>query len=99
MRTIAITSGKGGAGKTSLVTHLAAEFALQGRHVLVVDLDPTGHLTTWLLGAGSPPTKGTAEALLGETIAPGHLMPVPGRERLTLLPSTPLYRARISPWQ
>jgi len=39
VRTIAITSGKGGVGKTTVAVNLAAAFALQGRRVLLFDAD------------------------------------------------------------
>ena len=38
-RTISVTSGKGGVGKTTLVCNLAAELARQGRRVLILDGD------------------------------------------------------------
>lgn len=39
-RTIAVCSGKGGVGKSSVVANIASWAAVQGRRVLVVDLDP-----------------------------------------------------------
>ena len=38
-RTISITSGKGGVGKTSLVCNLASELSRQGKRVLILDGD------------------------------------------------------------
>src|SRR3954462_4024152 len=38
-RTVSVTSGKGGVGKTTLVCNLAVELAKQGRRVLILDGD------------------------------------------------------------
>lgn len=47
-QTIAVVSFKGGAGKSTTTAGLASEFALSGRHVLAVDVDPQGGLTAAL---------------------------------------------------
>lgn len=39
VRTIAVTSGKGGVGKTNVVTNLAVAFRSMGREVLILDAD------------------------------------------------------------
>jgi chromosome partitioning protein len=49
MRAIAIANQKGGCGKTTTAVNLATAFAMLGRQVLIVDLDPQGH-TTLALG-------------------------------------------------
>jgi chromosome partitioning protein len=45
-RTICISNGKGGVGKTSVTTNLAALLAEAGYRVLVVDLDSQGDTST-----------------------------------------------------
>lgn len=45
MRRIAVINQKGGVGKTTTTVHLGAALALAGRRVLLVDLDPQGHLS------------------------------------------------------
>ena len=47
MKTILVASSKGGVGKTTIATHLAAQAALDGRHVVLVDADPQGSSTRW----------------------------------------------------
>ncbi len=44
---ITFAQQKGGAGKTTLVAHLAAAWAEAGRNVALIDLDPQQSLTRW----------------------------------------------------
>ena len=46
-KVIALLNQKGGAGKTTLSTHLAGEFARQGRRVTLIDADPQGSALDW----------------------------------------------------
>lgn len=47
MRTIALVTQKGGAGKTTLASALAVAAADAGETVIALDLDPQGSLTAW----------------------------------------------------
>lgn len=45
MKIISLLNEKGGVGKTTLATHIAAGLAIRGKRVLLVDADPQGHAT------------------------------------------------------
>jgi chromosome partitioning protein len=47
MKVIAVLNQKGGAGKTTIATHLARAFQLDGLDVLLVDSDPQGSARDW----------------------------------------------------
>jgi chromosome partitioning protein len=47
MKVIAVLNQKGGAGKTTIATHLARALQLEGADVLLVDSDPQGSARDW----------------------------------------------------
>jgi chromosome partitioning protein len=47
MKTVAIISQKGGAGKTTLSVHLATAASASGHSAAIVDLDPQGTAASW----------------------------------------------------
>lgn len=48
MRSILVLNSKGGSGKTTIATNLAAYYALRGYSVALADFDPQGSSTDWL---------------------------------------------------
>lgn len=46
-KVITFAQQKGGAGKTTMLAHLAASWAEAGRSVALIDLDPQKSLTRW----------------------------------------------------
>ncbi|HET9729217.1 MAG TPA: Mrp/NBP35 family ATP-binding protein, partial [Acidimicrobiia bacterium] len=55
-RVLAIASGKGGVGKSSVTTNLAVALAQRGRRVAAVDADVWGFSMPRMLGIDRPPT-------------------------------------------
>jgi chromosome partitioning protein len=55
MRSIVVANPKGGSGKTTLATNIAAYYALRGQNVALVDLDPQCSSLDWL--AARPPNR------------------------------------------
>jgi chromosome partitioning protein len=84
MRVVAVVNQKGGVGKTTVAVNLGHALAIRGLRVLLVDLDPQGHLGD-CLGLNPPPREGVDEILLSGA-DPARLV-VPVREGLWLLPA------------
>jgi len=91
MHVIAISNRKGGTGKTTVSVNLAAELALQGKRVLLIDLDSQGHCA---VGLGIKRQNGDPSvhrlfvdpaATLAEAILPTQV------DNLWLAPADPLF--------
>lgn len=90
MKILAIANAKGGTGKTTLAVHLATGLIAKGQRVLLVDLDPQGNASGWLLGPLPQGAKGVADVLTrAAPPSTEELHPAPGRDGLLVLPSTP----------
>jgi chromosome partitioning protein len=76
MRTIAVISQKGGAGKTTLALHIAVAAELAGYSTVLIDMDPQGTAEAWSeWRKEAPPTVIPAKtATLARTLerAAGH---------------------------
>lgn len=82
---IAIANQKGGVGKTTLAVHLAAWLARQGRSVALVDADPQGNATSWVLD-GDTTDSGLFRLLVVGDNLNRVLRRVNGRWNVHLLP-------------
>ena len=60
---------KGGVGKSSITCNLAAISAARGKRTLVVDLDPQGNSTHYLLGRPAGELKDTIADYLEQTVS------------------------------
>ena len=62
MSSIMVINAKGGSGKTTISTNLASYYACKGLKVTLVDLDPQGSSTKWLVSRPltKPKIKGVA---------------------------------------
>jgi len=60
---------KGGVGKSSITSNLAAISAAEGLRTLVVDLDPQGNSSQYLLGKPTAELKDTIGDMFEQTVA------------------------------
>jgi len=79
-RVIAITSGKGGVGKTSIVANLGYAFAKMGKKVLILDADlGLGNLDVLL---GLAPKYNLSHVIMGEKKIEDILVEGPGKMKI-----------------
>jgi chromosome partitioning protein len=75
---IAIANQKGGVGKTTLTVHLGKFLASRGYRVALVDADPQGNTSSWLLDGETATATGMFEMLVVGTPAVKLALDTPG---------------------
>ncbi|MEU8347677.1 ParA family protein [Spirillospora sp. NPDC048832] len=111
MDILAVINQKGGVGKTATTVNLGGALAEMGYRVLLVDLDPQGHLTEacGVPEATSPATLAKTLLMDADKVAAEHVERIitPWRERIHIVPTNidafllerELYRMRGVEWR
>ena len=93
---IVVFNQKGGVGKSTITCNLAAISANQGLRTLVIDLDPQGNSTSYLLGAPAAEDQPTVADFFEHTLSysfkskpPTDFVLETPFENLDLMPSSP----------
>jgi chromosome partitioning protein len=83
---VAVASHKGGVGKTTAATNLAAAMASQRQRVLLVDMDPQAN-ATMAMGLSRPAPDGPYVGDLLLHTQPSERVLLPAQERIMVAPS------------
>lgn len=83
MRVLSCVNQKGGVGKTTLCANIAASMAQSGANVLAIDMDPQGHLASYL-GVRERDLPGVFDVLQGDVSISAVARPI--SSTLSLVP-------------
>jgi chromosome partitioning protein len=87
-RIFTVANQKGGVGKTTTTVNIAAALALEGLHVLVIDLDPQGNASTALAIDHHEGVKDVYSCLIDGVAMADVVQPVPHTPNLWCAPAT-----------
>lgn len=93
MKVIAFHLQKGGVGKTTMSVTTAYELATSGNRTVLIDADPQGNSSSWLLEGRAEPEYELADILTGDCEVNEALCPVPDVPNLSVVPTLALTNA------